>query len=86
MTDPKVTTEEIQLQGEQVIAKVRELIRQGGIRRVSVKNDAGQTVVDLPLVLGVAGALLLPRLAALGAVAALVANHTITVEKMDEEL
>ena len=86
MTDQKITTEEIQVQGEQIIAKVRELVRQGGVRRVSIKNDAGQTLVDLPLVLGVAGALLLPRLAALGAVAALVANYNIVVEKTDEEL
>jgi hypothetical protein len=86
MTDPKVTTEEIQVQGEQIIGKVRELIHQGTIRRVSIKNDSGQTIVDLPLVLGVAGALLLPRLAALGAVAALVANYDIVVEKTDEEI
>jgi hypothetical protein len=86
MADPKVTTEEIQAQGEEIITKVRELIRQGGIRRVSVKNPAGQTVVDIPLVLGVAGALLLPRLAALGAVAALVANCKITVERAEEEI
>jgi hypothetical protein len=86
MTDPKVTTEEIQVQGEQIIAKVRELIWQAGIRRVVIKNSAGQTIMDLPLVLGVAGALVLPRLAALGAVAALVANYNIVVEKTDEEL
>ena len=86
MTDPKVTTEEIHVQGEEIIAKVRELIRQGGVRRVSIKNDAGQTIVDLPLVLGVAGALILPRLAALGAMAALVANYNIVVEKADEEI
>jgi hypothetical protein len=86
MNDPKSTTEEIQVQGEQIIAKVRELVRQGGSRRVSIKDASGQTLIDIPLVLGVAGALVLPRLAALGAVAALVANYNIVVEKTEEEL
>ncbi len=84
--EPKVRTEEIQMQGEQIVAKVKELVRQGNIRRVSIKNEEGKTLVDIPLTLGVVGALFLPQLAALGAIAALVTNCTIVVEKVGEEL
>ncbi len=84
--EPKVKTEEIQMQGEQIVAKVKELVRQGNIRRVSIKNEEGKTLVDIPLTLGVVGALFLPQLAALGAIAALVTNCTIVVEKVGEEL
>lgn len=86
MTDQKMRTEEIKAQGEQIVAKVKELVRQGNIRRVSIKNEEGKTIVDIPLTLGVVGALFLPQLAALGAIAALVTDCTIVVEKVDEEL
>lgn len=84
MDDQKVKTEEIKVQGEQVLAKIRELIRQGNIRRISVKNEEGKTIVDIPLTLGVVGALLLPQLAALGVVVALVGNCRLAVEKIEE--
>nr|MDA8087547.1 DUF4342 domain-containing protein [Nitrospiraceae bacterium] len=69
-----------------IIAKVKELVRQGNIRRISIKSEDGKPIVDIPLTLGMAGALLLPQFAALGAVAALVARCTVTVEKDEEEL
>jgi hypothetical protein len=84
--DKKVSTEEIKAQGEQVAAKVKELIQQGNIRRISVKNEAGKTLLDIPLTLGVVGALLLPQLAAVGVVVALLGNCRIVVEKADEEI
>jgi hypothetical protein len=86
MTDPKVRTEEIQAQGEEIVGKIKEIVRQGNIRRVSIKNEDGKTLVDIPLTLGVVGALFLPQLAALGAIAALVTKCTIVIEKVDEEL
>jgi hypothetical protein len=86
MSEHKTRTEEFQVQGEEIIAKVRELVRQGNIRRISIKNDEGKPIVDIPLTLGVVGALLLPQFAALGAIAALVTRCTITVEKDEEEL
>jgi hypothetical protein len=86
MTDPKVRTEEIQAQGEELVGKIKELVRQGNIRRVSIKNEEGKTLVDIPLTLGVVGALFLPQLAALGAIAALVTKCTIVIEKVDEEI
>ncbi len=86
MSEQKTRTEEFQVQGEEIIAKVKELVRQGNIRRISIKSEDGKPIVDIPLTLGVVGALLLPQFAALGAVAALVARCTVTVEKDEEEL
>jgi len=85
MTEEKSRTEEFQVQGEQVVSKIKELVRQGNIRHISIKNEEGKTLVGIPLTLGVVGALLLPQLAALGAIAALVTNCTIVVEKGEEE-
>lgn len=86
MSEQKTRTEEFQVQGEEIIAKVKELVRQGNIRRISIKSDDGKPIVDIPLTLGVVGALLLPQFAALGAIAALVTHCTITIEKEEEEI
>jgi hypothetical protein len=86
MSEQKTRTEEFQVQGEEIIAKVKELVRQGNVRRISIKSEEGKPIVDIPLTLGVVGALLLPQFAALGAIAALVTRCTITVEKDEEEL
>ena len=73
--------EEFKVSGEEVIKKVKKLIKEGNIRRIIVKNEAGKTVAEFPLTVGVVGAALLPAFAALGAVAALLTNCTIVVEK-----
>lgn len=80
MTDEKVKTEEFQVNGEELIAKIKELVHEGNIRRVMIKNEAGKTVIDIPLTLGVVGALIAPQLAAIGAIAALLSKATIVVE------
>ncbi len=77
-------TEEFHVDGDRLVAKVKELVHQGNIRRITIKNEAGETLVEIPLTLGVAGAVLLPVWAAIGAIAALVANLTIVVEKVEE--
>ena len=83
MSDEKVRTEEFQVRGEELVAKVKELIHQGNIRRVIIKNESGRTVIDIPLTIGVVGALLVPQLAAIGAIAALLTNATIVVETIE---
>ncbi len=85
MSETKFHTEEFSVNGEELLAKVKELIRQGNIRRVAIKDKAGKTIVEFPLTIGVAGALIAPALAALGAIAALVTEATIVVEKEDEQ-
>jgi hypothetical protein len=64
-----------------VMEKIGELIREGNVRNLIVKNAQGQTLLVVPLTVGVVGAALLPIWAAIGAVAALVADCTIEVEK-----
>ncbi len=84
MDEQKISTEEIKAQGEQVVSKVKELVHQGNVRRISVKNEQGKTIVDIPLTLGVVGALLVPQLAALGVVVALLGNCRLVVERIEE--
>jgi hypothetical protein len=76
--------EEYRTKGEQLVARVRELIREGNVRRIIIKNDEGRTLIEIPLTIGVVGALLLPAWAALGAIAALVTDCSIEVEREAE--
>ncbi|MEM6428122.1 MAG: DUF4342 domain-containing protein [Deinococcota bacterium] len=78
-------TEEFTVSGEAVVTKIKELIREGNIRRIIIKNDDGRTLIEIPLTFGVVGTVLLPVWAALGAMAALVANFTIAVERRDSK-
>ena len=81
MSEEKVRTEEFQVRGEEIVAKIKELLHEGNIRRVIIKNEEGRTMIDIPLTFGVVGALVAPQLAAIGAIAALLARGTIVVEK-----
>ena len=77
-------TEEFTINGEELLKKVKALIAEGNVRRISVKNKDGKTIVELPLTVGVVGAALAPLLAAVGAIAALVTECTIVVEREDK--
>lgn len=85
MFKEKVHSEEYRLKGEDVVAKVKELVHEGNIRRIIIKNDEGHILIEIPLTLGVIGAVLLPVWAAIGAIAALAVNLTIVVEKVEEK-
>lgn len=76
--------EDLKVDGEELLAKVRELIHEGNVRRVIIKNGEGTVLMEIPLTLGVAGAVLLPTLAAVGAIAAIVTDCSITVERRVE--
>lgn len=80
----KSSTEEFKVKGEDVLKKIKELVKQGNIRRIILKNEKGKTLVEFPLTWGVVGAALLPIWAAIGTIAALVANLTIVVEKRND--
>lgn len=84
MAEEKVRTEEFVVSGEGLLAKVKELVHEGNVRRITVKNEEGKDLIEIPLTVGVVGAVLLPVLAAVGAIAALVADCTITVERVEE--
>ncbi len=79
MPDPR--TEEFHINGEELLAKIKELIHEGNIRKVTIKNKDGKTLIEFPMTLGVVGAVLAPTLAAVGAVAALIGEATVVVEK-----
>ena len=83
MSEEKVHTEEFSVNGEDLLAKVKELIHEGKIRRITIKKKSGETVMEIPLNLGIVGALLAPQLAAIGAIAALVTEATVVVEKVE---
>ena len=74
-------TEEFKVSGEELLSKIKELVHEGNIRRIVIKNKDGGTFMEIPLTVGVVGALLVPTLAAVGAVAALVTEATVIVEK-----
>jgi len=82
MTDKK-TTEEFNVNGEELLAKVKTLINEGNIRRIIIKDASGKTLVELPVTIGVVGVILAPALAAVGTIAALVTKCTIVVERHD---
>lgn len=74
-------TEEFKVSGEAVVSKIKELVREGNVRRIIIKNEEGSTLIEIPLTIGVIGTVLLPVWAAIGAIAALAANLTIAVER-----
>jgi uncharacterized protein YciI len=78
-------TEEITISGEKLLSTVKDLVHQGNIRRITIKTREGRVLIEVPLTLGVVGTLLLPTLAALGAVAALVTECSIVIERIEEE-
>lgn len=80
-----IKTESFSLEGEQLLKKVKELIAEGNIRKITITDKSGKEMMSFPLTVGVVGALLLPVLAAVGALAALLAECTITVEREVEE-
>ncbi|MCC7117274.1 MAG: DUF4342 domain-containing protein [Anaerolineales bacterium] len=73
--------EEFKVEGEKLLARIKELIHAGNIRRVIIKDRDGKTLIEFPMTFGVAGVLLAPQLAAVGAIAALLTEATVIVER-----
>ena len=84
MSDERVQTHEFKIQGENLVGKVKELVHQGNIRRIILKDGQGKILIEIPLTVGVVGAVLLPVWAAIGAIAAIAADLTVVVEKVGE--
>ncbi|BAY27686.1 hypothetical protein NIES2100_75110 [Calothrix sp. NIES-2100] len=84
-TQEKVAVEEFRITGDALVSKFKELIHQGNIRRIIIKNEEGGTLIEIPLTVGVVGgvisAALFPVIAAVGVIGAMVAHLTIVVEK-----
>lgn len=77
--------ERYKVAGEKLLSKVKELIKEGNVRRITIKNDEDKTLIEIPLSFGVVGAAIFPVWAAVGAIAALVTDCSIEVERLDEE-
>ena len=77
----KEKTEEFVVNGEEVLAKIKALINEGNIRRIIIKDMDDKTLIEIPLTIGVVVAVLVPVLAAVGALAAIVTKCKIIVEK-----
>jgi len=84
MPEEPVRKEEFTLTGDVVITKIKEIVRAGNVRRITIKNEEGKTLIEIPLTVGVVGAILLPAWAAIGAIAALAARLIIVVEKVEK--
>jgi Domain of unknown function (DUF4342) len=78
------TSNEFKVRGEELLRKVKEIIHEGNARRIIIKDDKGATYLEIPLSVGVVGALLMPVVAALGAMAALASNFTLQVVRHDD--
>jgi len=83
MSEQKFRTEEFRVDGEELLGRIKNMVKEGNIRRITIKNKEGKTVFEIPLTFGVVGALLAPQLAAIGAIAALVTEATVVVEKVE---
>ena len=71
----------MKVSGEGLVAKVKELVREGNVRRIKVKNADGRALIEIPLTVGVVGVALIPIWVALGAIAALAADYTLEIER-----
>ncbi len=78
-----MSQEEFKLSGDQIITKIKQLIKEGNARRIIIKNEEGKTMVEIPLTVGLVGAAFAPVLAAVGAIAALATKCTLIVERRD---
>jgi len=80
----RTRTEEFRLTGGEILNKVKDIIHQGNARRIILKDENGKTFLEIPLTVGVVGAIVAPILAAVGAIAALASNLTIVVVKTED--
>ncbi|RJR12561.1 DUF4342 domain-containing protein [Candidatus Parcubacteria bacterium] len=76
-----MATEEFKVSGDRLVEKIKNLIKEGNIRKITIKDKNGKDLIMFPLTIGVVGAVLAPVLAAIGALAALVGECTISVER-----
>jgi Domain of unknown function (DUF4342) len=77
--------ESFTLKGENLLNKIKDLIEEGNVRRITIHDKTGKEIMSLPLTIGVVGAVLAPILAAVGALAALIGECSISVEREEEK-
>jgi hypothetical protein len=83
MTDERVQTSEFRVQGEHLVSRIKEILHEGNVRRIIIKTEDGKQLIEVPLTVGVVGAVLLPVWAAIGVIAAIVTKASIEVERVE---
>lgn len=81
--EEKVRKEEFKVSGDELLSFIKKLIHEGNIRRIIVKDKDGNTLLEIPLTVGLAVSILIPIWVAIGAIAALATNYIIVVEKIE---
>jgi hypothetical protein len=84
MTGTSEQSEQYKVDGDEVLKKIKDLIHEGNVRRIIIKQEDGRKLIEIPMSIGVVGVLLLPVWAAIGAIAAVVTSCTIEVERVDD--
>lgn len=80
----KKKKEEFKINGEELVKKVKELVKEGNVRKITITDKSGKELASFPLTFGVVGTLIAPVLAAVGAIAALIGECTISVEREEK--
>jgi hypothetical protein len=75
------TTEEHTVNSNDLLERVKQIVREGNARKITIRNEAGKTLLEIPLTIGVVGVVLIPVWVAIGTIAALAGRYTIVVEK-----
>ena len=75
--------EEIKVQSRDLVDKVKDLFHEGNVRRIVIKDEKGHTFIEIPLTIAALGVIAAPLLAGIGAIAALVSNFTVVIERSD---
>lgn len=83
--DEKSYRESFKVSGDEIMSKIKEIIREGNARRIIIKNDKDETIMEFPLTVGALGVVLAPIFAAVGTLTALATKCTIIVEKRVDE-
>ena len=81
----KSNHESFKVSGDEILTKVKEIIKEGNARKIIIKNDKDEIIMEFPLTIGAIGVVLAPIFSAVGTIAALASNCTIVVEKRDPE-
>lgn len=82
MSEEKTFKQELKISGDQLVETVKKLVKEANVRRLIIKNEKGEQLIEIPVTFATVGAILLPVLAAVGALAALVTNRTVEVIKV----
>lgn len=82
--EEKIRKEEFKVSGDELLGFIKKLINEGNIRRIIVKDKDGNTLLEIPLTVGLAVSILIPVWVAIGAIAALASNYIIVIEKIEK--